>query len=59
MVERDAHSTMEEVLEAVFSVQSVPRLHNEEHLREKLMRAVVNCRAWISESAIVKCSYDL
>jgi hypothetical protein len=29
----DAHATIEELLEAVFSAQSVPRLYNEKQLR--------------------------
>jgi hypothetical protein len=33
MAARDAHATMEELLEAVFSVRSMPRLHNDEQLR--------------------------
>jgi hypothetical protein len=33
MAATDAHATMEELLEAVFSVRSVPRLYKEEQLQ--------------------------
>jgi hypothetical protein len=33
MAEKDAHATMEELLEVVFSVRSVSRLSNEKQLR--------------------------
>jgi hypothetical protein len=32
MTATDTHATIEELLEAVFSVRSVPRLYNEEQL---------------------------
>jgi hypothetical protein len=48
MAARDAHPTIEELLEAVFSVRSVPRLHNEEQLRlqESLETAVRRVGDW-------------
>jgi hypothetical protein len=33
MAETDEHATMEELLEAVFSERSVPRIYNEKQLR--------------------------
>jgi hypothetical protein len=44
MAERDTHATIEELLEAVFSVRSVPRLYNEDQLPiDKLSRSVCVC----------------
>jgi hypothetical protein len=34
MAATDTHAIREELLEAVFSVLSVPRLHNEDHLSQ-------------------------
>jgi hypothetical protein len=42
MAATDTHATIEELLEAVFTMRSVPRLYNEEQLRlrERLETAV-------------------
>jgi hypothetical protein len=48
MVETNTHVTIEELLEAVFSVRSVPKLYNEGQLplEESLERAVRRLGGW-------------
>jgi hypothetical protein len=48
MAATDAHATMEELLEAVFSVQSVPRLYNEEQLRLRVSLEAAARRVGVS-----------
>jgi hypothetical protein len=48
MAARDAHATIEELLEAVSSVRSVPELYEEKQvrLRESLEMAAGRARGW-------------
>jgi hypothetical protein len=49
----DTHETIEELLEAVFSVRSVPRLYNEDQLplRGSLETAVRRAGGWCELAA--------
>jgi hypothetical protein len=53
MATTDMHTTIEELLEAAFSVRSVPRLYNEDQLsiEENLEMAVRRLRVWCEMAA--------
>jgi hypothetical protein len=53
MAATDMHATIEELSEVVFSVLSVPKLHNKEQLRlrESLEMAVRRVEAWCELAA--------
>jgi hypothetical protein len=53
MATTDTHSTIEELLEAVFSLKSVPRLYNEGHLllERRLQTALRTVGGWCEMAA--------
>jgi hypothetical protein len=60
MAAKDAHATMEELLEAGLPVWSVPMLHNEEQLRlrESLERAMRGVGGWCEIAASLEVSCE-